>query len=93
MPTKTLLCLVVAACALATADVALADGNVSCPAATRAERKPPGELTAMLKKMGWSIRKMQMFNNCYEVYGFDDKGKPVEAFFDPRTLQRVAVQP
>ena len=71
---------------------ALADGDVSCQKATRAERRPPGELTAKLKKMGWAIRKMQMFNNCYEVYGFDDKGKPVEAFFDPRTLERVAVQ-
>jgi hypothetical protein len=90
---KKLLCLAVAVSALAAADVALADGNVSCPAATRAERKPPGELTQMLKKMGWAVRKMQMFNGCYEVYGFDDKGKPVEAFFDPRTLQRVAVQP
>ena len=92
-PLKTVLCLAIAASALVAADVALADGNVSCPAATRAERKPPAELTAMLKKMGWAIRKMQMFNGCYEVYGFDDKGKPVEAFFDPRTLQRVAVQP
>lgn len=90
---KSLLCLSVALSALAVADVALADGNVSCPAATRAERRPPAELTAMLKKMGWAVRKLQMFNGCYEVYGFDDKGKAVEAFFDPRTLQRVAVQP
>ena len=92
-PIKTLLCAVVTVGALAAADVALADGNVSCAPAPRAERKPPGELTAMLKKMGWAIRKMQMFNNCYEVYGFDDKGRAVEAYFDPRTLQRVAVQP
>ncbi len=87
---RGLLCLAVAASTLSVAEVALADGNVSCPTEPRAERKPPAELTAMLKKMGWAIRKMQMFNGCYEVYGFDDKGKPVEAFFDPRTLQRVA---
>lgn len=90
---RGLACLAAAGSILSVAGPALADGNVSCPAASRAERKPPGELTAMLKKMGWAIRKMQMFNGCYEVYGFDDKGKPVEAFFDPRTLQRVAVQP
>lgn len=78
---------------LLAAQAALAHGNVSCPASTRAERKPPAELTAKLKAMGWKIRKMQMFNGCYEVYGFDDKAKAVEAFFDPRTLERVAVQP
>jgi hypothetical protein len=81
-----------AALSLLAADVALADGNVSCPAATRAERKPAAELTALLKKRGWMIRKLQMYNNCYEVYGFDENKKPVEAFFDPKTLERVRVQ-
>jgi len=90
---KTLLRLSLAVSLLAVADVAVADGNVSCAAAPRAERKPPAQLTQMLKKQGWAIRKMQMFNNCYEVYGFDEKGKPVEAFFDPRTLERVPVKP
>ncbi|MFD3264579.1 PepSY domain-containing protein [Phenylobacterium ferrooxidans] len=88
-----ILCLAVAALSLAAADVALADGNVSCPAATRAERKPTAELVQILKNQGWKIRKLQMFNGCYEVYGFDEKGRPVEAFFDPKTLARVAVQP
>jgi hypothetical protein len=88
---KTLLCLALAASALMVADVALAHGPVSCPAAPRAERKPPAQLTKILKDGGWQIRKMQMYNNCYEVYGFDDKGRAVEAFFDPRTLARVAV--
>lgn len=90
---KKILCLAVAALSLAAADVALADGNVSCPAATRAERKPTAELVQILKNQGWKIRKLQMFNGCYEVYGFDEKGRPVEAFFDPKTLARVAVQP
>ena len=90
---KKILCLAVAALSLAAADVALADGNVSCPAATRAERKPTAQLVQILKNQGWKIRKLQMFNGCYEVYGFDEKGRPVEAFFDPKTLARVAVQP
>ena len=47
----------------------------------------------LLKSKGWVVRKLQMFNGCYEVYGFDEKGRPVEAFFDPKTLARVAVQP
>lgn len=90
---KKLLCLGVVALSLAAADVALADGNVSCAATPRAERKPAAQLTQMLKQQGWSIRKLQIYNNCYEVYGFDDKKKPVEAFFDPRTLDRVRVEP
>lgn len=90
---KTLLCLALAASALMIADTALAHGPVSCPAAPRAERKPAAQLTKQLKDSGWQVRKLQMYNNCYEVYGFDDKGRPVEAFFDPRTLARIAVQP
>ena len=90
---KTFLCLAVATLSLVAADVALASGNVSCPAATRAERKPTAELVQILKSQGWKIRKLQMYNGCYEVYGFDGKGRPVEAFFDPKTLARVAVQP
>ena len=79
------------ALSLFAADATLAHGDVSCPASTRAERKPAAQLIAQLKALGWTIRKVQMFNNCYEVYGFDDKKKPVEAFFDPRTLERVRV--
>ena len=90
---KTLLCLTVAALSLAAADGAFADGEVSCAAAPRAERKPTSELVQLLKSKGWVVRKLQMFNGCYEVYGFDEKGRPVEAFFDPKTLARVAVQP
>jgi hypothetical protein len=90
---KKLLCLAIAASALMIADAALAHGPVSCPASTRAERKPTAQLTKQLKDSGWQIRKLQIYNNCYEVYGFDEKGRPVEAFFDPRTLARIPVAP
>lgn len=80
-----------AALSLLCADAALAHGDVSCPVTPRSERKPAAQLTAKLKSLGWTIRKVQMFNNCYEVYGFDENKKPVEAFFDPRTLERVRV--
>ncbi len=90
---KKLFCLGVIALSLTAADVALADGNVSCTAVPRAERKPAALLTKQLKSQGWAIRKLQIFNNCYEVYGFDDKGRPVEAYFETRNLTRVAPQP
>lgn len=80
-----------AAFTLLSADVALADGNVSCPVTPRAERQPAAKLTAKLKAMGWVVRKVQIYNNCWEVYGFDENKKPVEAFFHPKTLERVRV--
>ena len=86
---KKMLSVAVAVATLFAADIALADGKVSCPVTPRAERRPPAELTAKLKSQGWVIRKMQMFNNCYEVYGFDEKGQRAEAFFDPKTFEKV----
>lgn len=70
-------------------DTAAAHGDISCEAVPRAERKSSAELQKLLKSKGWTIRKIQMFNNCYEVYGFDQNKRPVEAFFHPRTLERV----
>lgn len=70
------------------ADVAIAHGNVTCEV-PRKERKPMVELQRMLKKAGWFIKKMQVYQGCYEVYGFDDKNEPIEAIFDPRTLDRI----
>jgi hypothetical protein len=76
---------------LAAADVAVAHGNVSCTV-SRAERRPQVELQRELKRQGWTVRKVQVFNGCYEVYGFDANDKPVEAFFHPKTFERIRVQ-
>ena len=67
-----------------------AHGEVSCEV-PRKERQPSVRLQKQLKQAGWKVHKMQVYNGCYEVYGFDEKGNSVEAFFDPRTLQRIAV--
>ena len=74
---------------LSTAGAAFAHGNVSCPVVPKEEKKPQMELQRKLEAEGWKVRKVQNYNNCYEVYGFDDKGTKVEAFFDPKTLDRV----
>lgn len=74
--------------ALALSQPALAHGDVSCNV-PRAERQPSVRLQQKLKTEGWKIRKIQIYQGCYEVYGKDDLGIEVEAFFDPRTLARI----
>lgn len=68
---------------------ALAHGNVNCPKSPKAEWKPHTELQEKLTKEGWTVRRMEKTDTCYEVYGKDPQGKRVEAFFDPKTLDRV----
>lgn len=72
-----------------TASSAFAHGNVSCPAVPKEEKKPQMELQKKLEGEGWKVRKVQNYKECYEVYGFDAAGKKAEAFFNPRTFERV----
>ena len=74
--------------ALSGGQPALAHGEVSCTV-PRAERQPSVRLQAKLKAEGWKVKKIQVYQGCYEVYGKDDLGIDVEAFFDPRTLARI----
>ena len=78
-----------AALALAFAAGAQAHGNVKCEPVAKADRKPQTALQKDLTDKGWRVRRVKNYNGCYEVYGFDDKGAKVEAFFDPKTLDRV----
>ena len=72
-----------------TASAAFAHGNVSCPAVPKEEKKPQMELQKKLESEGWKVRKVQNYKECYEVYGFDAAGKKAEAFFNPKTFERV----
>ena len=80
----------IAAIALAaSAGAALAHGKVVCPAHPKSEWRPHTELEQKLVKEGWKIRRMEKTDSCYEVYAKTPDGKRVEAFFDPKTLERV----
>lgn len=68
---------------------AWAHGDVQCPAHPASEWRPHTELQEKLVKEGWTVRRMEKTPTCYEVYGKDPQGKRVEAFFDPKTLERV----
>ncbi|HEY1130000.1 MAG TPA: PepSY domain-containing protein [Roseateles sp.] len=72
-----------------TAGSAFAHGAVSCPVVPKEEKRGQMELQKKLESEGWKVRKVQNYNNCYEVYGFDGQGKKAEAFFHPKTFERV----
>jgi hypothetical protein len=73
----------------AASTAALAHGQIKCEAIPKAEWKPQTELQKQLVGEGWRVRKVKIENGCYEVYGFDAKGTRVEAFFNPKTFERV----
>lgn len=80
---------VLATAALAASSAALAHGDVACPNEPKAEWRPQMELQRQLVDKGWRVRQVKTFSTCYEVYGFDDKGARVEAFFNPKTFERI----
>jgi len=80
----------IAALALAAgAGAAFAHGKVQCKEYPQAEWRPHTELEQKLVKEGWTIRRMEKTETCYEVYAKTPQGKRVEAFFDPKTFERV----
>ena len=47
----------------------------------------------MLKDKGWTVRRIKEDGGCWEVYGLDEKGKRMEAYFHPVTLAPVPMKP
>lgn len=76
---------------LMAATPALADGDVRCKGGPAETWKP---LAAVRKKAwveGWTVDKVQVQGDCYEVYARTETGQAVEAFFHPVTLQKLIV--
>ena len=63
--------------------------TVRCEPIPKEEKKPQMELQRKLVSEGWKVRQIKNFNDCYEVYGFDASGKRTEAFFNPKTFEKV----
>ncbi|WP_432697298.1 PepSY domain-containing protein [Marinobacterium sp. YM272] len=38
---------------------------------------------------GWKIKKTKVDDGCYEVYGWNEEGEKVEAYFNPKTFELV----
>jgi len=84
-------CLLLAAAALAVASPALATGKMTCNAGPQKTWKSQKALGAKLAKEGWQVRKTKIDGGCYEVYGTTPQGDRVEAYFHPRTLEKLLV--
>jgi hypothetical protein len=80
--------LLIATLSLLAASAAHAHGDVKC-STPKAEWRGQMELQSKLVAEGWRVRKVKVENGCYEVYGFDAKGQKAEAFFDPKSFERV----
>ncbi len=80
-------------CAIAltlAAGTALAHGDFKCDV-PKAEWRPQMELQRQLLADGWKkVRQVKAENGCYEVYGFDERGKRAEVFFNPKTFERIS---
>lgn len=74
--------------ALSGTSTAFAHGDISCDV-PKAEWKKQIELQRKLESEGWKVRQVKTDNGCYEVYGFDDKRKRVEVYFNPKTFEKV----
>ena len=70
-----------------------ATGLATCDSGPRSGWQPESKLTDMLKEKGWTVRRVKEDGGCYEVYGLDDKGQRVEAYFHPVTLAPVPTKP
>ena len=86
---KTIIHTIAALALTARASATFAHGKVECPPHPKSEWRPHTELEQKLVKEGWKIRRMEKTDSCYEVYAKTPDGKRVEAFFDPKTLERV----
>lgn len=65
--------------------------TVKCEGIVKEEMKPQMDLQRKLIGEGWKVRQVKTFNGCYEVYGFDEKGERTEAFFNPKTFEKIGV--
>lgn len=84
---------IAAATAMSTAipESAFASGKIKCEAGPESSWKSRDALESKLKKEGWSIRKSKVDGGCYEVYGTTPQGDRVEAYFHPKTFEKLLV--
>ena len=66
---------------------AFASDECSVP---KAEWQPEQALRQKLEGAGWKINRIKIDDGCYEVYGTDEKGQRAEAYFNPKSLDRVS---
>ena len=83
---RRLLCV---AATLLAATAAQATGLATCDSGPKEGWQPMAKLEQMLKDKGWTVRRIKEDGGCWEVYGLDEKGQRMEAYFHPVTLAPV----
>ena len=77
--------------ALCLAGNAHASGLMECDSGDQATWQSKQALEDKLVAEGWQVRKTEVDEGCYEVYGTTPEGDRVEAYFDPLTLEKLLV--
>ena len=71
------------------ASPAQATGLATCDSGPKESWQPQAALEKQLVDRKWQVRRIKVDGGCYEVYGFNEKGERVEAYFHPVTLAPV----
>ena len=86
---KAIIAVALSLAASAAALPVMATGVATCDSGAKEGWRSQEKLTAALKEKGWQVRRIKVDGNCYEVYGMNEKGEKVEAYFHPRTFAPV----
>ena len=71
------------------ASPAQATGLATCDSGPKEGWQPQATLEKQLVERKWQVRRIKVDGGCYEVYGVNEKGERVEAYFHPVTLAPV----
>jgi len=69
---------------------AFADSD--CAPHPKSEWVPEDTLKQALNEESYSIKKLKVDGNCYEIYGRNKQGKKVEIYFDTKTLAIIKAE-
>ncbi|MFW2348967.1 PepSY domain-containing protein [Qipengyuania sp.] len=83
--------LVAAAAAIALSAPLHADGDIVCKAGPQSGWQKIAKLKKKVWLEEWTLLKMQVEGDCYEVYARTKEGQAIEAFFHPVTLEKLVV--
>ncbi|MBH79505.1 MAG: hypothetical protein CMQ49_03210 [Gammaproteobacteria bacterium] len=64
---------------------------MECDSGNPAGWQTQDALREVLVASGWQVRKTEVDEGCYEVYGTTPEGERVEAYFHPVTLEKLMV--
>ena len=88
-PTLKRVVIATAVTAACVAPSAYATGLATCDSGPREGWQSQGALEKQLVSQNWQVRRIKVDGGCYEVYGINENGERVEAYFHPVTLAPV----